>query len=82
MEDLIGGIAAIISTICWLPQTLKTWRTRETKDLSLPANLLIFSSIALWLVYGLMLGAWPLIVANTIAILLVGAIVAAKLKFG
>ncbi|MBT2132225.1 SemiSWEET family sugar transporter [Aliiroseovarius lamellibrachiae] len=82
MEELVGAAAAIVSTICWLPQTLKTWRTRETKDLSLPANLLIFFSISLWLIYGLMLGAWPLIAANAIAVILVGAIVAAKLKFG
>lgn len=82
MEDLVGSAAAVVSTICWLPQTIKTWRTRETKDLSLPANLLIFASISLWLAYGLMLGAWPLIVANTIAVGLVGAILTAKLKFG
>lgn len=82
MEELIGSAAAIVSTICWLPQTIKTWRTQETKDLSLPANLLILASISLWLIYGLLLGAWPLIAANTIAVILVGAIVAAKLKFG
>lgn len=46
MEDIVGALAAIISTICWLPQTIKTWRTRETKDLSLPANLLILASVA------------------------------------
>ncbi len=82
MEDIVGALAAIISTICWLPQTIKTWRTRETKDLSLPANLLILASVALWLIYGILLGAWPMIVANIVAVTLVGAIVTAKLKFG
>ncbi|WP_109310859.1 MULTISPECIES: SemiSWEET family sugar transporter [Ruegeria] len=82
MEHLIGGAAAVLGTICWLPQTLKTWRSRETKDLSLPANLLILSTLTLWLAYGLMIAAWPLILGNVISILLVGAIVIAKLKFG
>ncbi|WP_037313581.1 SemiSWEET family sugar transporter [Ruegeria halocynthiae] len=82
MEHLIGAAAAILGTICWLPQTLKTWRTRETKDLSLPANLLILTTLTLWLIYGVMIAAWPLIFGNVISILLVGAIVTAKLKFG
>ncbi|AXT28018.1 hypothetical protein D1823_16460 [Ruegeria sp. AD91A] len=82
MEHLIGGAAAVLGTICWLPQTLKTWRSRETKDLSLPANLLILTTLTLWLIYGLMISAWPLILGNVISILLVGAIVTAKLKFG
>ncbi|WP_108861882.1 SemiSWEET family sugar transporter [Ruegeria sp. Alg231-54] len=82
MEYLIGGAAAVLGTICWLPQTLKTWRSRETKDLSLPANLLILTTLTLWLAYGLMIAAWPLILGNVISILLVGAIVIAKLKFG
>ncbi|RBW56887.1 SemiSWEET family sugar transporter [Ruegeria sp. A3M17] len=82
MEHLIGGAAAVLGTICWLPQTLKTWRSRETKDLSLPANLLILTTLTLWLAYGLMIAAWPLILGNVISILLVGAIVVAKLKFG
>lgn len=82
MEHLIGGAAAVLGTVCWLPQTLKTWRSRETKDLSLPANLLILTTLTLWLIYGLMISAWPLILGNVISILLVGAIVTAKLKFG
>ncbi|WP_170791772.1 SemiSWEET family sugar transporter [Ruegeria lacuscaerulensis] len=82
MEHLIGATAAILGTVCWLPQTLKTWRTRETKDLSLPANLLILTTLTLWLIYGLMIAALPLILGNVISILLVGAIVTAKLKFG
>jgi MtN3 and saliva related transmembrane protein len=82
MEHLIGTAAAVLGTICWLPQTLKTWRTRETKDLSLPANLLILTTLTLWLIYGLMIAAWPLIFGNVVSILLVGAIVTAKLKFG
>ncbi|WP_298567591.1 SemiSWEET transporter [uncultured Aliiroseovarius sp.] len=79
---MIGASAAILSTICWLPQTIRTWRTRHTKDLSLAANLMILGSMSLWLTYGIMLSSWPMIVANTVAVMLVGSIIIAKLKFG
>ena len=81
MIDYIGYLAAVLGTICWLPQTIKTWRTKETKDLSLWANLLILATVSLWLIYGIMLGAWPLIIANIVSIILVGAIVSAKLIY-
>ncbi len=81
MAETIGFIAAILGTICWLPQTIKTWRTRETKDLSLSANLLVLATVALWLIYGIAIDAWPLIVANVISVILVGAIVTAKLIY-
>ena len=81
MVDFIGYLAAILGTICWLPQTNKTWKTRETKDLSLSANLLILATVSLWLIYGILLGSMPLIIANVVSILLVGAIVSAKLIY-
>ncbi|MCK0126798.1 SemiSWEET family transporter [Gelidibacter sp. F2691] len=65
-----------------MPQTLRTWRTRQTKDLSLSTNLLVLLSVTLWLIYGVMLAAWPMVIANAIAIALVGSIIVAKLKFG
>jgi MtN3 and saliva related transmembrane protein len=46
------------------------------------ANLLFLATVSLWLVYGLLIGDWPLILANVVAVALVSAIVAAKLKFG
>ncbi|WP_371168398.1 SemiSWEET family sugar transporter [Aliiroseovarius sp. 2305UL8-7] len=82
METFIGSVAGIVSTICWMPQTIRTWRTKHTKDLSLSTNLLVFVSVALWLVYGVMLEAWPMVIANAIALALVGSIIVAKLKFG
>lgn len=81
MVEYVGYFAAILGTFCWQPQTLKTWRSRETRDLSLWGNLLILATVTLWLIYGIMLGAWPLIIANIISILFVGAIVTAKLIY-
>ncbi len=78
---IIGYAAATLGTICWLPQVIKTWGSRETKNLSLWANLLMLANLTLWLTYGILIDAWPLIVANLISILLVGSIVTAKLIY-
>lgn len=82
MASYIGFLAAIMGTICWVPQVLKTLRTREVKDLSLWTNLLVLQTVALWLTYGLLLGDWPLILANIFSVSCVGTIVAAKLIWG
>lgn len=78
---IIGYVAAVFGTICWVPQLAKIWISRETKDLSLWANLLMLTNLTLWMTYGLLLGAWPLFIANLISILLVGSIVTAKLTY-
>lgn len=56
-------------------------RTRDTRSLSLPTNLLLLSAVSLWLIYGLMLGDWPIIIANVISVSFVGMIVIAKLIY-
>lgn len=81
MVVYVGFLAAFLGTICWVPQTVKAWRSKETKDLSLWANLLLLANVTLWLIYGIMLVSWPLIIANTLSILFVGAIVTAKLIY-
>lgn len=78
---IIGYAAAVVGTVCWVPQLVKIWISRETKDLSLWANLLMLTNLCLWMTYGILLGAWPLIIANLISILLVGSIVTAKLIY-
>ncbi len=80
--DLIGSIAACLTTLSFLPQALHTFRTRDVKGISLGMYALFTTGVALWLVYGLMLMAWPLIVANAITLLLALAILVMKLRFG
>lgn len=80
--SVIGFMAAILGTICWIPQVVKTLRSREVKDLSLGTNALVLATVALWLIYGLLLGDWPLILANVFSVTCVGTIVAAKLIWG
>ncbi|MFN3954287.1 MAG: SemiSWEET family sugar transporter [Pararhodobacter sp.] len=75
----IGYAAAVLGTVCWLPQTFKTLRTRSVDDLSLPTNLILLMAILLWLTYGLLRLDMPLILANLFSSFCVGSIVVAKL---
>ncbi len=79
---LIGLAAAFCTTVAFLPQVIKTWQTRSTKDLSLSMFLVFTTGIFLWLVYGLAVHDIPLIVANGITFVLSGIILYFKLRHG
>lgn len=81
MIDLLGYAAALLGTLCWIPQVLKVWKTRQTKDLSLSTNLMLFTTMSLWLIYGIAINSPPLIAANILSAVFVGSIVSAKLFF-
>jgi len=80
--DLVGMLAGALSTVAFVPQVWRVWRTRSARDLSLPMYLIFTTGVALWFVYGVMLGAAPIIVCNGLTLLLAGSVVAMKLKFG
>lgn len=81
MTLYVGYLAAFLGTVCWIPQAWRTWSTRDTTGLSLASNLLFLTTVSLWLVYGLMIGDWPLILANICAVAAMLCIVAAKLRY-
>ena len=81
-QEWIGGIAATLTTCSFLPQVWRVWRTRHTKDISLLMYVLFTVGVALWLAYGILLGAWPVIIANGITLLLAGTVLVLKLRFG
>jgi MtN3 and saliva related transmembrane protein len=80
--DAVGVSAAILTTLCWLPQAVKVIRDKETRAISLPATLTLNVGIMLWLIYGLAIGDWPLIGANGVSFVLMSLIVAMKLRYG
>ena len=82
VAELVGSIAAFLTTAAFLPQVLKTWRTRSTRDLSLPMWVAMFTGVAMWFVYGLLLESWPLIAANAITGILVLSVLALKIRHG
>jgi MtN3 and saliva related transmembrane protein len=69
MVEIIGFIAAILTTISFIPQALKVIKTNDVKALSLHMYLILNIGIFLWLIYGLLTNSWPLILANGITIL-------------
>ncbi len=79
---LIGLAAAFCTTVSFLPQVLRAWRTRSTKDLSLSMFLVFTAGIFLWLIYGLIQHDVPLIAANGTTFLLSGSILYFKLRYG
>jgi len=79
---LLGLLAAFCTTAAYLPQVLKTWRTRSTADISLGMFLLMVSGLVLWLAYGIILADLPLIASNTMTLLFAGMILYFKVRHG
>jgi MtN3 and saliva related transmembrane protein len=82
MMDLVGSLAAFLTTVAFVPQVLKIWRSRSAKDISLPMYVVFTIGVALWLVYGVLLGATPIIIANFVTLLLSVAVLIMKLRWG
>jgi MtN3 and saliva related transmembrane protein len=80
--ELIGYAAATLTTAAFVPQALKTLRTRDTRAISLGMYVTFTTGIALWFCYGLVLGSWPMIIANIITFGLAGSILLLKLRHG
>jgi MtN3 and saliva related transmembrane protein len=76
---IIGTIAAICSTVSFAPQAWKIIQTRETKDISTGMYLFTVAGFAAWTAYGILLGQWPLIAANSICLVLSSFILTMKL---
>ncbi len=79
--ELIGYAAAVLTTLAFVPQVIHIWRLRAAHGISLGMYAIFTSGVALWLVYGLLLGAWPLIVANAVTLTLSLCIIALKIRF-
>ncbi len=79
--DTIGYIAAVLTTGSFLPQAWHTFQTKDVSGISLTMYSAFTLGVTLWLAYGLLLGAWPMIVANVITLALAVAILAMKLRY-
>jgi len=77
----IGFVAGTLTTIAFLPQLQRTWRTKSADDMSLAMLLTFTTGVFLWLIYGLYLTAWPIIVTNAITFILTLTIMVLKLKY-
>ncbi|BDI03087.1 SemiSWEET transporter [Sphaerotilus microaerophilus] len=82
LRDAIGIIAACLTTLSFVPQAWHTLRTRDVSGISLTMYSVFTLGVALWLVYGVILGAWPVIIANLVTLALAATILTMKLRFG
>jgi MtN3 and saliva related transmembrane protein len=82
LTDDIGSAAATLTTIAFIPQAWKVWRTKHTADISMGMYVLFTIGVALWLAYGILIESWPIIMANSFTLVLAGAVLAMKNEFG
>ena len=82
VAEAVGLMAPVLMTLSFLPQVRQTWRTKSTKDISLPMFLSFCTGVLLWLVYGMMIHSLPVMLANGVTFVLSGAILIMKPKWG
>lgn len=68
--QILGLVAGTLTTIAFVPQVIKTWRTRSARDLSLPMFMIFFSGTLAWLLYGVIRQDLPVIAANSVTLIL------------
>jgi MtN3 and saliva related transmembrane protein len=78
--EIIGYCAAFLTTIAFLPQAIQSWRTRDLSGISVGMYSLFTAGVGLWLIYGLIIEKWPLILANALTFALALSILVLKLR--
>ena len=81
MNAYLGYVAGILTVSSFLPQVIRSWRTRQTRDLSLGMFALLSTASSLWIVYGVITSDWPVILTNSGMVALNGALAVAKIRY-
>ena len=81
ITNTIGAAAALISVSSFAPQILKMLKTHDVSGVSYRTYALTVACFALWVLYGIRLGAWPLVASNTAALLMSGTVLALKWRY-
>jgi MtN3 and saliva related transmembrane protein len=80
--DILGYIAGIIVVISLLPQAIKSWRTKSTKDISLLRYVIYVTGLVLWIIYAMLINNGPVAVMNSVGLILALSILYLKIKYG
>ncbi len=80
--EIVGYLAGLLVAISLVPQVVKSWRTKSTKDISLGWTVIYIAGLLLWVVYSLGIASWPLFVTNNVELGLAVFLLAMKLKYG
>ncbi|NMC59844.1 MAG: SemiSWEET transporter [Candidatus Methanofastidiosa archaeon] len=78
----LGLFAGTLTTVSFVPQVLKTWKFKETRDISLLMYIIFFTGILLWFSYGILIKNTPIIVANGVSLVLVFIVLILKIRYG
>ncbi|MDO9365122.1 MAG: SemiSWEET transporter [Methylotenera sp.] len=78
--DLVGYIAAFLTTLAFVPQAHQSWKTRDLSGVSLPMYSLFSLGVFSWLIYGVMISSWPIVMANSITLVLACVVLYLKMK--
>jgi MtN3 and saliva related transmembrane protein len=81
LAETIGYVAATLTTASFVPQAWHTFKTRDVRGISLGMYSAFTTGVAGWLVYGLLMGAWPIVIANAITLALAATILGMKLRY-
>ena len=82
LVDIVGSLAACLTTASFLPQAWLSFKTRDVSGVSVGMYSVFTVGVALWLVYGLLMGSWPIVIANAITLALAAGILTMKLVYG
>ena len=82
LHDIVGTLAACLTTVSFVPQAWLSFKTRDVSGVSLSMYSVFTIGVARWLVYGLLLSAWPIVIANAITLGLAVAILGMKVRYG
>ena len=78
--DLIGYFSAFLTTFAFVPQAYHSWKTRDLSGVSLPMYSIFNLGVLGWIVYGALIARWPIIMANSVTLVLACAVLCLKLK--
>jgi len=79
---IIGLVAGILTTLAFLPQLTKTWKSKSAKDMSLVMLITVITGVFLWLIYSVLIQATPIIFANIVTRVFASSILTLKIRYG
>lgn len=80
--ECVGYVAAVLTTVSFIPQAVKTIRSKDTHGISLGMYVMFTVGVAFWLAYGIVLMSWPMILSNVVTLALSATILVMKLRYG
>ena len=81
IANIIGLLAGSLTTVAYIPQVIKIWKTKSAEDLSTGMFVILSAGIFLWLVYGFLIGSLPVILANGVTLVFSGFVLVLKIRY-